>query len=215
MMEICRRYDISREAGYLTLRRLSLPHRRAMRSQRPGTHAKSGRQGWRDVAQKISAARAAAFVRSSRRGVRAQPVTPRFAQLVYALNRESRQILHRSPLSCLALEPEHRVSITNSCLTELNWEYRLNVGIVPSPPRRCQQKSTTRYSGSLATVEKRLSVLEVEKALGSFAALRAFCELGGALGTLRRLRVSARLQGRLGFLRCLGLWRGGRDFTGI
>lgn len=194
-MEICRRYDISREAGYLTLRRLSLPHRRAMRSQRPGTHAKSGCQGWRDVAQKISAARAAAFVRSSRRGVRAQPVTPRFAQLVYALNRESRQILHRSPLSCLALEPEHRVSITNSCLTELNWEYRLNVGIVPSPPPAVNKNPPLDIvvalqlwkSGCLSWKSKKL--WDLSRRFGLFASLAVHSGLCGDSGSRRGCRA--------------------------
>jgi hypothetical protein len=32
----------------------------------------------------------------------------RFAQLVDALNRESRQILHHSPRNCVRLEPVHR-----------------------------------------------------------------------------------------------------------
>jgi hypothetical protein len=58
-------------------------------------------------------------MRGSRRGIRAQPMTPRFAQLVDALNRESRQILHHASRR-VALKSVHRVSITNSCLTELS-----------------------------------------------------------------------------------------------
>jgi len=132
--------------------RSASPHRRAVRSQGSRTHTESRRQGWWDVAQRISATRAAPFVRSSRRGIRAQPMTSRFAQLVDALHRESRQILHRFLRNCVALEPLHRVSITNSCLTELSYKIfecpdcALEAG-------RCQQKSTTRYSSSLAIVE--------------------------------------------------------------
>ena len=58
----------------------------------------------------------------------------RFAQLVDALHCESRQILHHSLRNCVALEPVHRVSITNSCLTELSYKIFLNVGIVPLRP---------------------------------------------------------------------------------
>jgi hypothetical protein len=58
-------------------------------------------------------------------------MTSRFAQLVNALNRESRQILHRFLRNCVALEPVHRVSITNSGLTELSYNMFLNVAIVP------------------------------------------------------------------------------------
>jgi hypothetical protein len=97
-------------------------HWRTMRSQRSRTHTESRRQGWWNIAQRISAARAASFVRSSRRGIRAQPMTARFAQLVDALHCESRQILHRFLRNCVALEPLHRVSITNSCLTELSYK---------------------------------------------------------------------------------------------
>ena len=111
--------------------RSASPHRRAVRSQCSRTHTESRRQGWWDVAQRISATRAATFVRSGRRGIRAQPMTSRFAQLVDALHRESRQILHRFLRNCVALEPLHRVSITNSCLTELRYKIFLNVGIVP------------------------------------------------------------------------------------
>src|ERR1700732_4242163 len=106
-------------------------HWRTVRSQCSRTHAESGRQGWWYISQRISATRAASFVRSSRCGIRAQPMTSRFAQLVDALNRESRQILHRFLRNCVALEPLHRVSITNSCLTELSYKIFLNVGIVP------------------------------------------------------------------------------------
>jgi hypothetical protein len=110
------------------------PHWRAVRSQRSRTHTESGRQRWWDIAQRVSARRAAPFVRSSRCGIRAQPMASRFAQLVDALNRESRQILHRFLRNCVALEPLHRVSITNSCLTELSYKIFLNVGIVPLRP---------------------------------------------------------------------------------
>jgi hypothetical protein len=95
------------------------PHRRTIRSQCSRTHTKSGRKRWWDIPQKISATRAAPFMRSSRCGIRAQPMAPRFAQLVDALNRESRQILHRCLRNCVSLEPVHLVSIRNSCLTEL------------------------------------------------------------------------------------------------
>jgi hypothetical protein len=81
------------------------PHGRAMRSQGSRAHTKSGREGWWYIPQRISATRAASFVRGSRRGIRAQPVTARFAQLVDALNRESRQILHRFLRNCVALSP--------------------------------------------------------------------------------------------------------------
>jgi hypothetical protein len=110
------------------------PHWRTVRSQRSRTHTESGRQRWWDIAQRVSARRAAPFVRSSRCGIRAQPMASRFAQLVDALNRESRQILHRFLRNCVALEPLHRVSITNSCLTELSCKIFLNVGIVPLRP---------------------------------------------------------------------------------
>ena len=57
-------------------------------------------------------------------------MTARFAQLIDALNCESRQILHHSLRNCVALGPLHRVSITNSCLTDLSYKMFLNVGIV-------------------------------------------------------------------------------------
>jgi hypothetical protein len=82
-------------------RRLSSPHWRTMRSQRSRTHTKPGRQRWWHIPQKISATRAAPFMRSSRCGIRAQPMASRFAQLVDALNRESRQILHRCLRNCV------------------------------------------------------------------------------------------------------------------
>jgi len=91
-----------------------------MRSQCARAHTKSRRQRWWDIPQKVSATRTATFMRGSRRSIRAQPMTPRFAQLVDALDRESRQILHHSLRNCVALKLLHRVSITNSCLTELN-----------------------------------------------------------------------------------------------
>jgi len=92
------------------------PHRRTMRSQCARTHTKSRSQRWWHIPQKISAARTASFMRSSRCGIRAQPMASRFAQLVDALNRESRQILHRCLRNCVPLEPVHRVSIRNRCL---------------------------------------------------------------------------------------------------
>jgi hypothetical protein len=110
------------------------PHRRAMGGQSSRTHTKSGCQGWGNISQRISAARAAPHVRSSRRGIRAQPMAARFAQLINALNCESRQILHHSLKNCVALEPVHRVSITNSGLTDLSYKMFLNVGIVPLRP---------------------------------------------------------------------------------
>jgi hypothetical protein len=63
-------------------------------------------------------------------------MTSRFAQLVDALNRESRQILHHSPRNCVALEPLHRVSIDYEQLSDgIKLEkYILNVGIVPLTP---------------------------------------------------------------------------------
>jgi hypothetical protein len=134
--------------------RSASPHRRAVRSQCSRTHTESRRQGWWDVAQRISATRAAPFVRSSRRGIRAQPMTSRFAQLVDALHRESRQILHRFLRNCVALEPLHRVSITNSCPTELSYKI-FECRDCALEARRCQQKSTTRYSSSLANCGKR------------------------------------------------------------
>jgi hypothetical protein len=91
-----------------------------MRSQCARSHPKSRRQRRWDIPQKISATRAASFMRGSCCGIRAQPMTPRFAQLVDALNRESRQILHHSLRNCVALKLLRRVSITNSCLTELS-----------------------------------------------------------------------------------------------
>jgi len=103
-----------------TTTRLSSTHWGTMRSQCPRTHAKSRCQRWWDIAQKISATRAAPLMRGSRRGIGAQPMTSRFAQLVDALNRESRQILHHSLRNCVALKLLHRVSITNSGLTELS-----------------------------------------------------------------------------------------------
>ena len=102
-----------------TATRLSSTHWGTMRSQRSRAHTKSRRQRWWDIPQKISAAGTAPFMRGNRRGIRAQPMASRFAQLVDALNRESRQILHHSSRNCVALKPVHRVSITNSCLTEL------------------------------------------------------------------------------------------------
>jgi hypothetical protein len=99
---------------------LPSPHWGTMRSQCSRAHTKSRCQRWWDVPQKISAARTATFMRGSRRGIRAQPMTPRFAQLVDALNCESRQILHHASRNCVALKHLHRVSITNSCLTELS-----------------------------------------------------------------------------------------------
>jgi hypothetical protein len=110
------------------------PHRRAVRSKCSRTHTESRCQGRWDISQRISAARAAPFVRSSCSGIRTQPMTARFAQLVDALNCESRQILHRFLRNCAALELVHRVSITNSCLTELSYKMFVNVGIVRSGP---------------------------------------------------------------------------------
>jgi hypothetical protein len=99
---------------------LPSPHWRTMRSQRARPHPESRRQRWWHIPQKISATRAAPFMRSSRCGICAQPVASRFAHLVDALNRESRQILHRCLRNCVSLEPVHRVSIRNRCLTELS-----------------------------------------------------------------------------------------------
>jgi hypothetical protein len=131
------------------------PHRRTMGSQRSRTHPESGCKGWWDIAQRISATRAAPFMRGSCRGVRPQPMTSRFAQLIDALNRESRQILHHSPRNCVAPEPLHRVSITNSCPTELNYKIFFECRDCALEAVRCQWKSATRYSSGLATVEKR------------------------------------------------------------
>jgi hypothetical protein len=57
-------------------------------------------------------------------------MTARFAQLIDALDCESRQILHHSLRNCVVFEPVHRVSITNSCLTDLSYKIFLNIGIV-------------------------------------------------------------------------------------
>ena len=124
---------LSMETGTEAARSLS-PHRRTVRSQCSRTHTESGCQGRWNISQRISTTRAAPFMRGSRRGIRAQPMTSRFAQLVDALNRESRQILHRFLRNCVALEPPHRVSITNSCLTELSYKIFLNVRIVRLRP---------------------------------------------------------------------------------
>jgi len=112
--------SIRQDADNQTATNLSSTHWGTMRSQSSRAHTKSRRQGRWYIPQKISAAGATPFVRSSRRGIRAQPMASRFAQLVDALNRESRQILHHSPRNCVALRPVRRVSITNSCLTELS-----------------------------------------------------------------------------------------------
>ena len=61
-------------------------------------------------------------------------MTARFAQLIDALHCESRQILHHSLRNCVVLEPVHRVSITNSGLTDLSYKMFLNVGIVRLGP---------------------------------------------------------------------------------
>jgi hypothetical protein len=83
-----------------TVTMLPPPHWRTMRSQCSRTHTESRRQRWWNISQKISATRAASFMRSSRCGIRAQPMAARFTQLVDALNRESRQILHRCLRNC-------------------------------------------------------------------------------------------------------------------
>jgi hypothetical protein len=77
------------------------PHWRTIRSQGARTHTESRRQRWWHISQKISATRAAPFVRGSRCGIRAQPMASRFTQLVDALNGESRQILHRCLRNCV------------------------------------------------------------------------------------------------------------------
>jgi hypothetical protein len=114
----------------MSVTRSPSPHWRAVRSQCSRTHTESRCQRWWDIAQRISATRTAPFMRRSRCGIRAQPMTSRFAQLVDALNRESRQILHHSPRNCVALEPVVAFRLQNSRLTELTKKYFMNVGIV-------------------------------------------------------------------------------------
>ena len=134
------------------------PHWRAVRSQCSRTHTESRCQRWWDIAQRISATRTAPFMRRSRCGICAQPMTSRFAHLVDALNRESRQILHHSPRNCVALEPVRRVSITNSGLTELTKKIFFECRNCALGAIRCQQKSTTRYSSSVPIVENGFSL---------------------------------------------------------
>lgn len=69
--------------------------RRERARAHPETRCKRGR----DRAQKIAAARAAAFVRDGPGGVRAQPVAAHFAKRIDALHGEARQILHAFSLS--------------------------------------------------------------------------------------------------------------------
>ena len=126
------------------------PHGRTVRSQCSGTHTESGCQGWWDISQRISTTRAAPRMRGSRRGIRAQPMTSRFAQLIDALNRESRQILHRFLRNCVA--PASRFDyeqLSDGIKLQNIFECR----DCALETIRCQQKSTTRYGSSLPVVE--------------------------------------------------------------
>ena len=67
---------------------------RRTRRQRARTHPESRAKRWRNITQRITAARAAAFFAESARGVGAQPVASRFALRIDALHGEARQKLH-------------------------------------------------------------------------------------------------------------------------
>ena len=178
------------------------PHGRTVRSQCSGTHTESGCQGWWDISQRISTTRAAPRMRGSRRGIRAQPMTSRFAQLIDALNRESRQILHRFLRNCVA--PASRFDyeqLSDGIKLQNIFECR----DCALETIRCQQESTTRYSSSFPVVE---NLFRIARCLGFWRggwnrvwirALIRRCRSGRRLGRspLFLLQLFHRRQARL------------------
>jgi hypothetical protein len=69
------------------------------RSQRARAHAEAWAERWRDIAEEVAAAGAAAVVGDGAGGIGAEPVSTRVAQRINALHGEAGQILHADSLS--------------------------------------------------------------------------------------------------------------------
>lgn len=125
-----------------------------MRSQGARAHAKTRRQWRRHVAQRISAARATAYVRSCGRGVRAQPVAPRFTQLIDALDGKSWQILH---LFTPDLNPQRTVAMHYIAQNMHLTENIFVAGILRRTAIGVKKKALLDIVGPLQNVEIRVT----------------------------------------------------------